>query len=481
MNSEYLQKIISKGEGIDVEFKASEKALNKNVFETVCAFLNRNSGHLLLGVKDDGRIVGVEDPVKIINDFNTLSNNPQKLNPTFYFSPEIIEIEGKKIVYVFIPESSQVHNTKGKIFDRKGDADFDITNNNDALTALYLRKQSTYSENEIFPYAEIGDLRLDLFDMVKVLVKNEAGDTHPWLHLSNIDILKSTGLFKKDFKSGKSGITLAGILLFGKDETILSVLPHHRTDAILRKENIDRYDDRDDIRTNLLDSYSRLMDFVKKHLPDPFYLEDDIRVSLRNKIFREAVGNILIHREYINPFPAKMIIEKDKVVFENACKPHGYGLVMPETFTPFPKNPNIARVFKEIGYADELGSGVRNLFRYCKIYGEKDPEIIEQDIFRLTVFTPQVAMQDNSQGESGLVGGDAFTTQVATQAERNKKIVEFCKEPKTRNEIQNFLGMRNREYFRKEILKPLLERELLFLTIPDKPNSPKQKYCSRKI
>jgi ATP-dependent DNA helicase RecG len=481
MNSEYLQKIISKGEGIYVEFKTSEKALNKNVFETVCAFLNRNGGHLLLGVKDNGVITGVDNPEKIINDFNTLANNPQKLNPAFYFSPEIIEIENKKIVYIFIPESSQVHKTKGKIFDRKGDADFDVTNNNDAVTALYLRKQSTYSENEIFLYAGMDDLRSDLFDLVKVLVKNESGDTHQWLYLSNIDILKSAGLFKKDLKTGKSGITLAGILLFGKDETIISVLPHHRTDAILRKINIDRYDDRDDIRTNLLDSYVRLMDFVKKHLPDPFYLEDDKRISLRSKIFREAVVNILIHREYLNPFPAKMIIEKDKVIFENACKPHSYGLIHPETFTPFPKNPNIARVFKEIGYADELGSGVRNLFRYCKFYGKKDPEIIEHDIFRLIVFTPQATPQAKVQDVKGVGEDKAILPQVTPQAEREKKIIDFCAMPRTRDEIQKFLNIRDRKYFRMEILNPLLEKELLFLTIPDKPNSPNQKYCSRKI
>ena len=76
---------------------------------------------------------------------------------------------------------------------------------------------------------------------------------------------------------------MAGILLLGKDETILSVLPHHRTDAVVaaarrpfvRRINLDRYDDRDDIRTNLLESCSRLLAFCAKHLNDPFYLDGD--------------------------------------------------------------------------------------------------------------------------------------------------------------------------------------------------------------
>ena len=64
----------------------------------------------------------------------------------------------------------------------------------------------------------------------------------------------------------------AGVLLLGGDNLILSTLPHHRTDLILRKVNLDRYDDRDLVRTNLIDSYDRIIAFVQKNLPDPFYL-----------------------------------------------------------------------------------------------------------------------------------------------------------------------------------------------------------------
>ncbi len=87
MDKKYIKKIIAHGEGLKIEFKKSKTNLNKNVFETVCAFLNRNGGHLILGVEDDGEISGIDNPPKIINDFNTLANNPLKLNPTLYFSP----------------------------------------------------------------------------------------------------------------------------------------------------------------------------------------------------------------------------------------------------------------------------------------------------------------------------------------------------------------------------------------------------------
>lgn len=90
----------------------------------------------------------------------------------------------------------------------------------------------------------------------------------------------------KDDEKRWEGITLGAILLFGKDITIMSALPQHKTDAIFRVENVDRYDDRDVIITNLFDTYDRLMEFGKKHLSDPFVLEGINSVSARDKILR---------------------------------------------------------------------------------------------------------------------------------------------------------------------------------------------------
>ena len=61
MNSDQLKEIISKGEGIEIEFKTSQSELSQNAFESIFAFLNRKGGHLILGVKDDGTVQGVDE------------------------------------------------------------------------------------------------------------------------------------------------------------------------------------------------------------------------------------------------------------------------------------------------------------------------------------------------------------------------------------------------------------------------------------
>lgn len=78
MNVESLKKLITCGESITVEFKESKNRLNKDLYESVCAFLNRHGGHIILGVKDNGEILGVDkgSANQLKKDFVTSLNNP---------------------------------------------------------------------------------------------------------------------------------------------------------------------------------------------------------------------------------------------------------------------------------------------------------------------------------------------------------------------------------------------------------------------
>ena len=70
---------------------------------------------------------------------------------------------------------------------------------------------------------------------------------------------------------------------------------------------------------------------------------------------------------------------------ENANRALREGVITPDNLEPDPKNPIIASFFRNIGRADRLGSGVRNLFKYSKYYSGQDPEFQEGDVFRIIV------------------------------------------------------------------------------------------------
>ena len=85
------------------------------------------------------------------------------------------------------------------------------------------------------------------------------------------------------------------------------------------------------------------MGFVGKHMNDPFHLEGNERISLRDRIFRELVSNLIAHREYTSAAPASMTIFRDRVIFRNPHVPHLRGRIDPAHFTPFAKNPGFSR------------------------------------------------------------------------------------------------------------------------------------------
>ena len=426
MTIDEIKKLIQNGEKIDVEFKESRNALTKDVFDTVCSFNNRNGGHILLGVNDKRDIVGVsEDKVdKVIKEFTTSINNSQKMYPPLYLLPEVFEIDGKKVIYIRVPEGYQVCRHNGRIWDRSYEGDINITDHAELVYKLYARKQGSYFVNKVYPNLDIEFLDTDVIDKAKrmAVARNK---NHVWENMSYEELLRSANLILTDPETKREGITLAAILLFGKDNSIMSVLPQHKTDAIFRVENKDRYDDRDVVITNLIDSYDRLIAFGQKHLNDLFVLDGIVNVNARDRILREIVSNTLAHRDYSSGFPAKMIIDDEKITIENSNLAHGMGALDLQKFEPFPKNPAISKVFREIGLADELGSGMRNTYKYTRLYSGVDPLFEEGDIFRTIIPLKKIATQK--------VGGSGVAQDVAhsvAQDVAHDKIarVEFIKE-----------------------------------------------------
>ena len=273
MTSDFMKELLSKDEKITVEYKTCQYGIQEDVYETVCSFSNRYGGYIIMGVEDDGIPIGINPNIvkDMKKNFVNQLNNPDKMSPTLYLSLEDIVYEGMTLLWVYVPPTSTVEKCANRIYDRNEDGDMDITDSSIQLQNMYNRKSNTYAEHKIFPYVTMENLRMDLMDKVRNLAKSKNPD-HPWLKMSDEEILKSAGLWEKDFSSGIQGYNLAGVLLFGKDDVIRSCCPGYITDALYRVENLDRYDDRLQVTTNLIEAYDLLMEFVAKHTSDKFCL-----------------------------------------------------------------------------------------------------------------------------------------------------------------------------------------------------------------
>jgi len=196
-------------------------------------------------------------------------------------------------------------------------------------------------------------------------------------------------------------------------------------------------------------------------------------LSLRARIFRELVANIVAHREYTSAAPATMVIYKDRVEFKNPNVPHGRGPIDPAHFTPYPKNPTICKFFIQLGRYEEPGSGVNNVTKYLPFYapGTGAPSFIEDDMFTTIVPLAPVASEVTEQV------APQVTPQVAPQVTPQVgKLLEALQGEMSRGELMEKLRLKDRMHFRMDYLQPALAAELIQMTIPDKPRSSKQKY-----
>lgn len=389
MDLSEITTLLKQGEGVRVEFKAAEKSTPNSLYETVVAFANTDGGTVLLGVNDNGEVVGIDKKlsVNMQKDIVTALNSRDCINPPIYIQPFTVSHSSSNILVIQIPASSQVHDHAGRVYIREFESDIDITDNQEKVSDLYLKKRNFFTEAQIIPHLTMDDLDGDLFEKTRQLIRNFRSD-HPWLLVDNEQMLKDSVLWRKDFMTGKEGFTLAAALIFGKDETIQSLLPAYKVEAMLRIENIDRWDDRINppLRTNLIDTYLELKQFINKHLPEKFHLEGDQRVDLRDKIFREIIGNAIVHREYTSAHSTELIIYANNVTVTNPNKPLFHGLVNPKGFNPYPKNPNIRKFFTAFGWTDEIGSGIRNTYKYLPLYsGGATPFFREDEMFKTEI------------------------------------------------------------------------------------------------
>jgi len=355
-----INRFIKKGDAVPSSF-----------YETVVSFSNTDGGTILLGVDDNGKITGIEKTasVKLQKDIITALNARECINPPVFVQPIIIEHPEGTIMVVQIPASSQIHDHAGKIYSREFETDINISDNQQKISAIYLRKRNFFTESIIYPHLQLEDLDLALFEKARQIIRNNKSD-HPWLLVNEERMLRDSTLWRKDYNTGKEGLTLAAALIFGKDSTIQSILPAYKVEAMVRIHNKDRWDDRINppLRTNLIDTYLKLKQFIEKYLPEKFYQEEDQRIDLRDKIFREVIGNIIVHREYTSALSSEIIISETEIRFTNPNKPLFYGVIDPNGFNPYPKNPNIRKFFTSFGWTDEIGSGIRNTYKYLPLY-----------------------------------------------------------------------------------------------------------------
>ena len=371
-----------KGEDTRIEYKTCTEEISESLYESVCSLLNHSGGQILVGVQNDGTIIGVNpDKVEQLRtDIVNSINNPELFLPCPYFTPRIMEVEGKSVMLLDIPCGQYVYRFKGRYWDRNDDADIDVTDQPELLLSIFERKNPHLFEERFVEGLTMAGLDPNTFQYCRNIIQSRQ-PSHAWLQLSDKEILTATHLAIHD--GDKLKIKYAALILFGTDDALAELMPRYRFEALFHmctyadyedmKKFPNRYDDRRTIRQNLIRVYDQLAEFVVRYMPDKFYMSPETgqREDLRWNLMREIVGNLCVHTDFSSGYACFFHVFKDRVLTKNPTRllpeiPEGELTI--HQLSNYTKNPLLARVFHELHWVEDLGSGVRNILRYAPLY-----------------------------------------------------------------------------------------------------------------
>ena len=369
------------GETQDVEFKKAENELPNAIWESLSAFANTEGGTIVLGVSEKKQIctvTGVTQPKAIIKRFWDIHNNPQKLNLPLCLEKDlqIHSVDHKTVICITIPKATRRqrpiyinnHPLNGS-YKRNYEGDYRCT---EAEVRQMLRDaDSQAADSRILEGFTLEDLDRDTLAAYRNRFSARDQD-HPFLALDTQAFLESLGGWRRDRVTKQEGITLAGLLMFGKERSLLDALPRYYLDYQEKfSSNAEvRWDYRINLdgrwQPNLFNFYYRVYQRLIQNIQTPFKLDHQATRQDENHVhqaLREALVNTLAHSDHETDQTIKIMQYKDAYVFRNAGRLRVLREQLYRGGNSDPRNPNLLTMFQLLGLGERSGSGFPKIYR----------------------------------------------------------------------------------------------------------------------
>lgn len=365
-------------EGDDLEFKSARGGLPKSLWETYSAMANSHGGVILLGVEDDGRVSGVAELRKLKKSFWNTINNRGKVNLNLLTDGDLVEVPHKsgRILAIRVPQATRYQrpvflgqNPLTGTYRRNYEGDYRCTEQE--VGRMLSDQAEEPADSRILEGFSLEDLDLPSLHQYRQRLASHK-PTHPWLSEDDKGLLAKLGGWRRDRSSGREGLTVAGLLMFGRDETLREGVLGYHVDyrERLSDDPAVRWTDRltadGTWHPNLFQFHLRVAQRLTADLKLPFQLDADLFRKGETEVheaIREALVNALIHADYKGQ--GGIVIEKLRDAFEFSNP--GTLLVSFDQLlrgnVSECRNKALQTMFMLIGAAEKAGSGVDKIRR----------------------------------------------------------------------------------------------------------------------
>lgn len=469
---ELIQKM--KCETSTLEIKSVEQGCPQRLYDTLSSFSNQDDGGIIIfGVdeKHGYQEVGVYDPQDIQKKIN---EQCLQMEPVVRPLLTVLEKNNKFFVSAEIPsaditERPVFYQGKGRMkgsYTRVGDSDEPMTEYEVYSYEAYRKKyQDDIRAIDRVSFASLDQKLLEQY--IELLKKGK-----PRLAAIPDEEIYELMSIKRDDR-----ITLSAVMnfcpypqaYFPQLCIIATVVPGTEVGTI--GDQGERFIDNQRIEGNISDMLDGAMQFVNRNMRtktiiNPHTGKREDRPDYPITAVREAVLNALVHRDYsihTEGMPIQLIMYEDRMEIRNPGGIYGrikidqLGKVQPDT-----RNPVIASELEVLKITENRYSGIPTIRRMMQEYDLQQPEFLDERGSFIVKLYKKVIEQKVDE----------------TEEVDNRELILFCKTPRTRKEISDYLGLNSMTYAIQTRVMPLVEKGIIKMSIPEKPKSPKQLfYC----
>ena len=396
----YVSQIIKDRETAEIEYKSAKGGFPKSFWETYSAFANTHGGTIVLGVKEKDGLFSLnsltdDDLDKLQKDFWSGVHNKNTINACLLKNDdvEVGEIEGHKVILFHIPQAQRdqrpIHCTQDAFngtFRRNYEGDY-LCGNAEVRRMFADADITRPADGRILKNYSWDDIDIPSFEQYRRLFAT-AKPSHPWHTLSNDELMRKLGGYRKDRETGEEGFTLAGILMFGKYDSIKDqtcapkFFPDYKEIPADTSSTrwIDRIYPDGSWEANLFQFYRRVLPKLQQVIPTPFRLEGNQRKdeTPAHESLREAFANLCVHADYSEESSLLVYRYPHRIVFSNP----GVMLISKQQFyqggESVCRNTSLQQMFMMIGSAEKAGSGVDKILKGWETLNWKRPYPIEK-------------------------------------------------------------------------------------------------------
>ncbi len=357
--------------------------------KSICGFANAQGGRLVIGKNDQGKVVGLADAERLLEDL------PNKIRDLLGIMVDINlrSADGKDYLEIDVEPYPSPINFRGRYYTRSGSTKQELKGA--ALSKFLLGKLGRHWDDIPVPYASIKDLDAAAFDYFRTAAAKSGRMDPAVLNDTNKAIIDNLQL-----RDGRH-LRAAAVLLFHKN-------PEQFVPGAYVKIGFFRSDHdlayQDEVHGNVFAQAQKTLDLLTtKYMKANIHYEGVRRIDklmFPREALREVLHNALVHRDYSSGVPIQIRVYEDAIRFYNSgCLPEGWTVKrLMKKHESSPHNPLIAGAFFRTGDIEAWGRGIDTIRTACREHGTEFPIFESEPTSFMVEFTGEVPSEQKPEG-----------------------------------------------------------------------------------